>query len=375
MSTIFKSINWMQGMSVSSSHFIATENYIMERLMKNTELLQDKYAYGLLPSIDEEPQMQLSVVGKGAGTRLVLYSYQGITQGGYYIDLNASDESVNCICEDNGERADEGWDVILSVLPFERRPCGEPDMKEVPPRYPFVDPSYKLSIVARDKNSVNHYGPFDVVVGLLRKKDGEFRLDGNYIPPSLSMSATTDLANYMRSFSQIISSIKNALDLILTKAFAQSANKSDVLENVVIICKEIQRSLASMYFHWHNYGMAMSPYKVTEIISGLANAILTSLTFMSKANKEEVLKYFYEWNGVSPSAFEQIMDEVVSLEFNQNRISLSMLSIDSMLKMLEELMVSLSRLDYVGQHKESMVISVSSTKEETNQGKKSSWLL
>ena len=375
MNTIFKSINWMQGMSVSSSHFIATENYIMERLLKNTELLRGKYAYGLLPSNSEETPMQLSIVGKGDGTRLALYSYQGITPGGFPIDLEASDGSVSCACTDNGERADEGWDVVLSVAPFERRPCGEPDMKEVPPRYPFVEPVYRLSIIARDKNSVNQYGPFDVVVGLLRKKDGDFRLDGNYIPPSLAMSSSSDLSNYMISFSQIISSIKNALDVILTKAYSQTANKSDILENVVMICKELQRTLAAMYFQWHNYGMSMSPYKVTEIISGLANAILTSLTIMSKATNEEVLKYFYEWNGVSPSAFEQILDDVVSLEYNQNRISLSMLSIDSMLKMLEELLVSLSRLDYVGQHKESMVISVSSTKDETNQGKKSSWLL
>ena len=49
MNIVYKSVNWMQGMSVSSSHFIATENYLMERLMKNTEAHQNKFAYGMLP--------------------------------------------------------------------------------------------------------------------------------------------------------------------------------------------------------------------------------------------------------------------------------------------------------------------------------------
>lgn len=62
MNIVFKSVNWMQGMSVSSSHFIATENYLMERLMKNTEALQNKFAYGLLPMVtyeDKEDQMKI----------------------------------------------------------------------------------------------------------------------------------------------------------------------------------------------------------------------------------------------------------------------------------------------------------------------------
>jgi hypothetical protein len=46
-----------------------------------------------------------------------------------------------------------------------------------------------------------------------------------------------------------------------------------------------------------------------------------------------------------------------------------------MLNVLEGLLVSLSKLDYVGQRKESMVISVTSAKDTGEQGKKSSWLL
>lgn len=377
MNIVFKSVNWMQGMSVSSSHFIATENYLMERLMKNTEVLQNRFAYGLLPMLNyeaKEDQMKLLVEGKGDSTRLVLESYQGITKGGCLVDIEPS-RPVVCECSSDIEVAEHGWDVVLSVSPFERRPCGEPNMQENPPRYPFVDPVYKLSIIARDKDAVNEYGPFDVVVGMLKKKDGIFMIDNSYIVPSLSMSSVYKLRKSFDAFSQSMTTIKNALSVILSKAYSSAANKSECMENTMTVCKELQRSIARMEYKWRSCGLSLSPYQTAELFGEIANSIVVSFSFMSKSGKDELLKYFYEWNGIAPSSFEAILDDVASKEFCQNRIGISMSSIRNMLDVLECLLVNLSKLDYVGQRKESMVISVTSAKDGTDQGKKSSWLL
>lgn len=377
MNIVYKSVNWMQGMSVSSSHFIATENYLMERVMKNTEALQNKFAYGMLPMLtyeDKEDQMNLSVEGKGTGTRLVLNLYRGITRGGCMVNVEPT-QPVICECSSDIDTVDQGWDVVLSVSPFERRPSGEPDMQETPPRYPFVDPVYKLSIIERDKEVVNEYGPYDVVVGLLKKKDGEFVIDSSYIAPSLSMTSTYKLRRGFETITQTMDTIKNSLSVIFNKAYAAASNKSECMENTLTVCKELQRSISNMEYRWRSYGMSMSPYQLSELFGEVANSILASFMFMSKAGKDEMLKYFYEWNGIAPSAFEEILDNVASKAFCQNRIEASMSSIDAMLKVLEELLVSLSKLDYVGQRKESMVISVTSAKETSDQGKKSSWLL
>ena len=377
MNIVFKSVNWMQGMSVSSSHFIATENYLMERLMKNTEVLQNKFAYGMLPMVtyeDKEDQMNLFVEGKGSGTRLVLNLYHGITKGGCLINVEPV-QPVVLECSSEIDMAEHGWDIVLSVSPFERRPCGEPDMQETPPRYPFVDPVYKLSIIERDKETIIEYGPYDVVVGLLKKKDGELVIDNSYIAPALSMSSTYKLRRGFESFTHTMTTIKNALSVIFNKAYASTANKSECMENTLTVCKELQRSISSMEYKWRSYGISLSPYQVAELFGDVANSILASFLFMSKTGKDDMLKYFYEWNGLAPSSFEEILDNVASKEFCQNRIEMTMSSINNMLNVLEDLLVSLSKLDYVGQRKESMVISVTSAKESTDQGKKSSWLL
>ncbi len=377
MNIVFKSVNWMQGMSVSSSHFIATENYLMERLMKNTEALQNRFAYGILPMLkheDKEDQMTLLVEGKGDGTRLVLESYHGITRGGCLVDIEPS-QPVVYECSSEIDAAEHGWDVVLSVSPFERRPCGEPNMQETPPRYPFVDPVYKLSIIARDKDIVNEYGPFDVVVGLLKKKNGDLMIDDNFIVPSLSMSSDHKLRKAFNTFSQSMTTIKNALSVIFNKAYSSAANKSDCMENTMTVCKELQRSIARMEYKWRSCGLSLSPYQIAELFGEMANSIVVSFSFMSKSGKDELLKYFYEWNGIAPSSFEAILDDVASKEFCQNKIDVSMSSIHNMLDVLECLLVNLSKLDYVGQRKESMVISVTSAKDGADQGKKSSWLL
>lgn len=377
MNIVYKSINWKQGMSVSSSHFIATENYLMERIMKNTEALQNKFAYGLLPMVayeSKDEQINLFIDGRGGNTRLTLDFYRGITKGGCLVNIDPSNPAI-CECSSDIEIAEYGWDIVLSVLPYDRRPCGEPDLHENPPRYPFVDPVYKLSIIERDKDIVNEYGPFDVVVGLLRKKDGELKIDNNYIAPSLSMTSCYRLRRYMDVITQAMSSIKSSLSIILNKAYASISNKSECMDNTLIFCKEIMRAMSNMDYKWHSFGLSLSPYQVAEMFGEMANSALLSFLFMSRSGKDEMLKYFYEWNGIAPSAFEQMLDDVASREFCQNRIEAPMTAILNMLNVLEELLISLSKLDYVGQRKESMVISVTSANEETNSGKKSSWLL
>lgn len=362
-------------MSVSSAHFIATENFLMERLTQTSAIFQNRFYYGLLPmESPEDPSMAIAIVGTNEYAKVVLSSYHGITQGGYLVDLEASNDAVSCACATDGQVSELGWDIVLSVSPFDRNPCGEPDMRETPPRYPYVEPSYKLSIVAREKSYVNHYGPFDVVVGVMLKNDNTYRLDPTFIPPSLSMSSTSELTSFMKEFSKSIATLKNSVSTIMEKAYlqAENNNRTTIMINILEICKDLQRSLTSLYFKWHNFGMTLSPYEVVELVANLAGAVSTSLTFFKKSEREEIQKYFHEWNGIQPSFFEQILSELVSNEFQQNRIFNSITLVQKVLKMLEELFVSLSRLDYVGQHKETIVIGVKDA--EQNANNKTSWL-
>lgn len=373
--TNFKQINWKQGMSVSSSHFIAMENFLQERIMLSSSFTQKPYSFGLLPeNSDDEPQMQLSIVRNGEFSKLVLYSYHGLTQGGYVIDYDAVDESVSCDCNVDAGLQNEGWDVVLSVLPFERRPCGEPNVQENPPRYPYVDPFYRLSIVARDHSYVNQYGPLDVVVGYLRKNDTNFRLDTTFIPPCVNMDSCVELKSCMKAFNRMIDSMDKSLSVIFEKAYAQKKNETQLMIDLLELFKELRRGLSNMAFSWRNQGNTLSPYEVVEKIANIANSMLAVLTFMPKNQKEDVLKYFHEWNGVQPSIFELNLSELARNRFQQNRIAASIELVDTALKMLESLLAKLSQLDYMGQHSDGGIV-VGATNQKESSNKSTSWSL
>lgn len=373
--TNYKQINWKQGMSVSSSHFIAMENFLQERTMLNSSMLQKPYAFGLMAEMsDDDPQMQLAVVRNNEFSRLVLYSYHGMTSGGYVIDYDAQDESVSCDCNVDAGLQNEGWDVVLSVMPFERRPCGEPNVQENPPRYPFVDPVYRLSIVARDHSFVNQYGPFDVVVGYLRKNDTQFKLDGTFIPPCMSMDACAELKSCMKAFNRLTDSIDKSLSVIFEKAYAQKKNETQLMIDLLEIFKDLRRNMYRVSYNWRNLGNLQSPYEVVASIAELANSIVASLTFLPKNQKEEVLKYFHEWNGIQPSVFELTIGDLARNRFRQNRIAASMELADAVLKMLDSLLAKLSQLDYMGQHSDGGIV-VGATNQKENSNKSTSWSL
>lgn len=368
----FNLVNWVQGMNVSSAHFIATENYFSEKMIQGLSVCMKEYAYGILSERKGANDTILSLEGRAEHAKVVLNSYRGITPGGVIINFD-KEVGVECSCNGLDSVSEDGWNVVLTVAPYDRNPYGEPDMMETPPRYPFVEPSYRLNLMARLKNASDYYGPNSVIVGLLRKKDDSFVLDANYIPPTVSMSDNPDLLELHRRFSSYLADIKFAVSIVLSKALEQS-NRTPLVSNIILVCKMLFQTLSALYFDWHNRSYKYSPYQVVEVMNRMASSFLTALAFLPRSEKEDLMNYFKEWNGIAPSSFEQMLDESISHSYNHNRIGESMLLLECVLKNMQELFVELSHLDIIGgRRKEDMVISFSDKQVDQLKGRES-WL-
>lgn len=364
----YQSVNWAQGMNVTASHFIAMENFLLERILQTASVLHKEH-YGLLPT-GKETSVDIRTMKVGNTTRVYLKSYEGITSGGYLIRFEDLEDGLSCSLENDAEVQAEGWDIVLSVVPFERIPTGVPDVNEIPPRYPYVTASYHLSAVSHKENMT--YSPYSVVVGFLRKNDSGYQLDTNYIPPALTMSSHEALSTYYKKFSGWISSLEGALQKILERVQAQP-NRTSVADSISVLSKEMLRFLSTINYNWKNNLKNLTPYQVTEILSSFAGTMLTSLLFLTKKDKEEMLRYFHEWNGITPSNFEQMLSEIINKRYNHNQINQSMVAVGGLLQMLNELFVSLSQLEFVGQHRESIVISERQTQSNTTNS--SRWMV
>lgn len=105
--------------------------------------------------------------------------------------------------------------------------------------------------------------------------------------------------------------------------------------------------------------------------SSLAHICFNSLNFLEKTEKEDLMQYFYEWSDISPVAFESLMNEAIDIEYEHTDLQSAFFIIEKFLKALSELWQMLVSLDYIGRHKDNIVIG--ERKYSDNRGKSTEW--
>ena len=88
--------------------------------------------------------------------------------------------------------------------------------------------------------------------------------------------------------------------------------------------------------------------------------------------KEETQKYFYEWSDVTPGSFDEQLADTLEMLYEHTDIRASMVRAYSFMYTLTELWQRLSTLEYIGQHKENIVVSERTTGNNTT-GQNKTW--
>lgn len=364
-------VNWADGMLVMKDHQIQTENFFINNICDSLAVQLTNYNYGLLPSININIPSSEFEISEQATNRLEirLRKCNAITLGGYRIAYNPEQSKFLMADytfakeEEKKDVQSERWDIILAVNPYQRVPSGIPDIEENPPRHPDAIPEYKLFVMPSGQINPDELGPYHLVIGRIRRIGGRYEVDDNFIPPCTSMSGHPDLLRYVERFSGYMNSIEKASKDIIYKV-QNSQKTSTIAVNAFNMCREIMRNIAGFYFIFRNSGRFMQPIQIVNCFSTLAHTCFISLVFMNKMEKEELLKYFYEWSNVSPGSFEDILSETIGIVYEHNNIRQMMLYIERFLDIFSELWINLSKLEYIGQHKDNVVVAVRSGQQE-----------
>jgi hypothetical protein len=93
-----------------------------------------------------------------------------------------------------------------------------------------------------------------------------------------------------------------------------------------------------------------------DYFNNLTGMILTGLYCMPAREKEELLHYFYEWTAVTPNGFEELLRSLVELDYRHQDIGQSMQHVERFLTVMEGLWAKLSRLEYIGQRKDNILV-------------------
>lgn len=361
-----KLVNWHGRMKLSPSHFQQTENYVIAQLSDCRSIFQQKYGYGLLPISESSQDVGIQIRESVSNhVEVRLHSCNAITASGERINFNISDneEPLKKVYSPHQDKSGREakvthWDVILTVNPYERVLCGELDPSQEPPRHPDCDSFYKLDVVPSADINISALGSHFLTIGKIRKDGERYMVDANYIPPCVNMASHPDLADYCREFDASLYSIRKSAKDIISKVYNRPSG-SELAVNIRVLSEMILKYIASIHFNLKNRGLSISPITMTEYISALASHCFVSLVCLPSVQKDELLKYFYEWSDVTPGSFEELLAETMDMEYDHNNIRSVMVRLSGFVNTLCELLERLSRLEYIGQHKESLVVSAS----------------
>jgi glutaredoxin 2 len=115
--------------------------------------------------------------------------------------------------------------------------------------------------------------------------------------------------------------------------------------------------LAQVFFNYRNFGYQESPAHLAGYFSKLAHVFFTGIKLIEAKEREEMLKYFYEWRDVTPGNFEELLARTIELIYDHQDIYASMSLIEEFLKVVAALWKKLSTLEYIGQRKENIVVA------------------
>ncbi len=358
-----KLVNWQDCMNVSSLHFKQTENFFLSYVSEVLKLSLTPGIYGLLPSseINLDDRIRISEQANGSIAVEVLYCY-AVTPSGIVIKYNSEVDGyrLNTILKDPSKESkyntkEKLWNIILSAEAYNRIPSGELDPMETPPRKPNADFSYTLTAVPTDGSTQRIKG-HSLVIGRIQESSEHYEIARDYIPACITMSGTPALKGYYRNFYELLQSLMRNSKSILSKINSSAKNQT-LSFNISLLSKELLRYSSGIYFDFKNNGQNESPIKTVNHFSSLANTIYVSLSFFKESEKEELLKYFYEWTDITPGAFEELLTDMIDLEYDHENLRTVMLQVERFLTVFSQLWVKLCQLEFIGKHKENIVVS------------------
>jgi hypothetical protein len=357
----YKSVNWVDGMKISSNHFVNTDQFIEELSRDSNSLVLNNNNFGLLaPFNGEKTSLDINVTARASNhLQIKISQCNAVTADGLRINIgptaiNQEYSFDHYFSQDMAADIPETYFIILSVNPFERVPTGNPDPDEMPLRYPVVDKQYNITILPASQ--LNTRNSQYLEVGKFTRSSGNIQLITSYIPPCASVLSHATLISYYETFSNYLNEFQLLSFRIIDKITSRDSI-SVIGKNVKLLCDKMLDYIARIFYAYRNITPYQPPIHLVGCFSEMAHLFFSTVKSIAGKEREELLKYFYEWKDVTPGNFEELLARLIEITYNHHDIQSSMQTVDEFLRVLIALWNKLSSLEYIGQRKENIVVA------------------
>ncbi len=354
-------VNWIDGMKISQKHFLAQENCFLDAIRDTASFGINEYNYGLLPVKDNTTGNSIFDIYNSAtnDVQLLIRQCHAITPAGYRIAINELSINVSELPSFSTTQLntaeEEHFFIIISVNPFDRVPSGEFDPEETPPRHISSLPKYHIGLVPAHSVNNERTGGNYVVAGRVIFKAGMVNADAFFIPPCTCIHSHPALLNHYNEFARKIAGIQQFVMRIIQKNSFKNQN-SVLAESIKSLCNVMLQQFAVNYFYYRNKVHQLPPVYMVNVFAQLAHAIYNAIEIISPKEKEEMFNYCYEWSDVAPHVLLSNLSAIVEINYNHHHTGEYMQMINTLLHNLFNITEKLSGLEYIGQHKENIVV-------------------
>lgn len=354
-------VNWIDGMKISQKHFMKQENHFTDAIRDVSSYSINDLNYGLLPFKDIATRDKIFTIYNTAtnDVQLIIKECHAITPSGHRIALNDLKININSLSADNKkdvqDMAGQQFYILISVNPFERLPTGEFDPEETPPRHISTQPKYHVELVPVNTAAKEQAGGNYIVAGRVIIKGGVANADLSFIPPCTSVHSDAVLLRYYNDFAESVAGLQQFASRINKKNDFRDQNS--VLANCIKqLCNEMLVQFVNNYFYYRNIIHQLPPAYMVDVFAKLAYSLYNTIEAFNPKDKEETLNYCYEWSDVSPHLLLNQLSAVVEINYDHYKNGEYMQSISLLLKSLYSILEKLSGLEYIGQHKENIIV-------------------
>nr|WP_315026263.1 hypothetical protein [uncultured Chryseobacterium sp.] len=361
-------VNWIDGMKINKTHFIDVQDFVSDSVRDAIGVHTSMISYGLLPV--QEPVKINLIIDNHKLLRIKVEQCHAITPNGSRIEIdNNTLESLNLSVPypEAVKELKENENIVLlaciAVNHFKRSLYGEPDPEETPPRYPYTQPEYSLSLIPETElNEKRGFGAGYLTIGKILVNSGESRIDENYIPPCVSVASHKSLQELHSDIDRFYGQIELYATQIAQKIYTKKQTNRLALMMEQMTDKTLDYLGTEINkFRWI-YPFE-SPAKMLVSVVALARIVKNFIDARSGAGKEELLNYFSEWCNISQGDFESIFSETINTDYNHNQMDVIIVKIKKFMSTLEELYAILSRLDYIGKKRDGSIFVSENTDE------------
>lgn len=354
-------VNWMDGMRIGKSQFDDSNSFILDHLRDAICLSLNNLNYGLLHTnhYKDNPSLKMSVqFSNNAFIEVQLEHCKASCPDGTRIDvqpvhkchLKTSFQTLASSLNLNLS-SDNYFYIVVQVNQHNRRPFGEPNPEEVPPRHPYTIPNYQISVVPiKDYEPEQGYRS-QLPIGKIGYINGHLVEIPGYVPPCMTVGSHIKLNTQLKEIREMLNRMEQSAYKVIQRAYQKGTTQSVIAANISGYCKEFIRfhNQHMLFFQW--IASNLPPVFLAETLGKMWVSLRAYFEMLPVSEREETMDYLSEWMNIGKGDLDQRMFFFKQAEYNHNDLGTLFVNIVDNIRFFEELFSRLSQLEFIGKRR------------------------